>query len=184
MLYNYSNFNTIFNMIMCVSMLSISHLYQSDLHIMSIATYPLLAYCIIDTPFNTWDMILHHCFTLMLGYALNVRYPGQNEEITLIISKTFIDTEISTIFLNLMYLRYQHYLIKFSFIATFFYYRIICIVYMLFINQPTRYFSGQHKFICGDDNQCHMMWSVSTLGLVSLNIYWFVKILEKVLTRS
>ena len=184
MLYNYSNFNTIFNMIMCVSMLSISHLYPSDLHAMTIATYPLFVYCIVDTPFNTFDMILHHTFTLMLGHVLNVRYSGQNEELTLIISKAFVDTEISTIFLNLMYLRYRHFLVKFSFIATFFYYRIVCIIFLLFINPTTSYFSDQSEFICDNDTGCHAMWSVSTLGLLSLNIYWFVKILEKVLKKS
>lgn len=184
MLYNYSNINTVFNMIMCMSMLSISRLYPSDLHIMTIATCPLLVYCIIDTPFNTLDMILHHTFTLMTGYVLNVRYSGQNEEITLVIAKAFIDTEISTIFLNLMYLRYRHFLVKFSFIVTFFYYRIICIIFLLFINPTTSYFSDQSGFICGEDAGCHAMWSVSTLGLCSLNIYWFVKILEKVLGKS
>jgi len=181
MLYNYSNINTIFNMIMCVSMLSISRLYPSDSHAITLVTYPLLVYCIIDIPYNTWDMILHHTFTLMIGYVLNVRYSGQNDEITLVIAKAFIDTEISTIFLNLMYLRYRHFLIKFSFIVTFFYYRIICIIFLLFISPTTSYFSDQSEFICDNDTKCDIAWVTSTTSLMVLNLFWFTKILGKAL---
>lgn len=184
MLYTYANINTIFNMIMCMTMLTISRLYPSDLDSVTLATYPLFAYCIIDIPFNTWDMIFHHVCTLMIGYTLNVRYPEQNTDVTLVLAKSFIDTEISTILLDMMYLGYRHRLIKLSFVATFFYYRIISLVFLLFINPTTCYFCNLSDFICGDDTRCHISWVVSTLGLTSLNVFWFAKILVKALKKS
>ena len=178
MLRNYKNINTLMNMIMCISILSISHFYPSDMNTMTIATYPLFIYCIVDIPYNRWDMVLHHSFTLILGLTLSFDYVGKNEDLTLMVSKTFIDTEISTIFLNMLYLGYNQALIRISFITTFFYYRIICILFLLFINPSTCYFCNQSDFVCGNDISCNKLWIISTIGLSSLNIFWFVKILK------
>ena len=181
MIYTYTNINTIFNMIMCTAMLSVSRLYSSDLDTITTATYPLFFYCIVDIPFNTWDMIFHHICTLMIGYVLNVRYPGQNTEATLVLAKAFIDTEISTVFLDLMYLRCRHPMIKVSFITTFLYYRIIRLTNLLFFNPTTCYFCDQSDFICDDNTKCHIAWVTSTTSLLVLNLFWFAKILGKAL---
>lgn len=171
-------------MIMCITMLSITQLYPSDLYTITISTYPIYIYCIVDIYYNTWDMILHHVFTLMLGYVLSIRYIGQNEELIIVMAKAFINTEISTLFLNLLHLRYKHILIKISFITTFFYYRIICIMFLLFINPTTCYFCNQSDFICGDDTGCHVIWPICSGGLMTLNIFWLTKILGKVIKKS
>ena len=176
----FSDIRTLLNMAMCSIMLLVSSVYPSDLYAMEVATRPLVLYCLLDLLSNSWDMIAHHTATLITIFILSSIYPNQNDISKAIVAKTFIEMEISTLFLDLIHLRYRQLSIMLAFIFTFFHYRVIRPPQVLVLDESTSYWSGA---VCGSDQVCNTFWVASTLTLMSLNIYWFTKIPSKILRK-
>ena len=180
MAFRFSDVKTILNMIMCSTMLLVSHVYPSDLYAMEVTTRPLVLYCLLELLSNSWDMIAHHTATLITIFILSSTYSNQNDISKAVVAKTFIEMEISTLFLDLIHLRYRQLSIMLAFMVTFFHYRVIRLPEVLILDESTSYWSGA---VCGSDQVCNIFWITSTLALMFLNIYWFARIPLKILRK-
>ena len=180
-----SRLKNLINIAMCLTMLSVSYLYPNDLDILKISTHPLLLYCVLDIAGNSWDMVTHHVSTIMVGLAMNYSYSTQNNAVTSTVVRSLILTEISTIFLDLIYLGYRHFLVKLGFLITFTYFRVIGLPWLFIFNSETCYFcTGRENYVCDSKTLSHMMWSIGILVLMLLNCMWFSKLIMKILKKN
>ena len=170
---------------MCATMLSVSYLYPTNLSTLTVSAYPLLLYCVLDIPGNSWDMVIHHISTLMTGLTMNYSYEDRVTAVTLTIARSLIFTEISTIFLDLIHLGYRHLLIKLGFLITFTYFRVMRLPWIFVFNSETCYFcTDRVDYVCGSGDLCHMMWSIGITTLMLLNSMWFCKLIRKMLKKN
>lgn len=171
-----NQYHNICNIFACTTVLCVSYLYPTNLTAMHIGSLPILLHCIIDLSNNTSDMIVHHIAAIITICILGITYEGQDDLAKALVARTFINTEISTISLNLYQMGYNNSLIKILFIMTFFYYRIVQLTRILFFYPETYYWSTA---ICGTNKGCFEWWVRSTGAIVCLNFYWFRKIIKK-----
>lgn len=180
-----SRTKTLMNMVMCMTMLSASYLYPTDLSTLTMSAYPLLLYCVLDLAGNSWDMVIHHISTLMAGLAMNYAYEARETAITLTVARGLVFTEISTLFLDLIHLGYRHMLIKLGFLVTFTYFRVVRLPWLFVFNSETCYFcTGPANYVCDSSDLCHLMWSIGITTLMLLNSMWFCKLIRKMLKKN
>ena len=163
-------------------MLYTGYQYPTNLEMMSLATCPLIGYCILDIIGNSWDMIIHHISTIVITVSLHYSYNTQDTLVASKVARDLMFTEVSTVFLDFIHLGYSSIVIKILFLLSFTYFRIIQIPLLLIINSDTCYFCKEPiDFVCSTNIICHMTWSISILSLMLLNIMWFLKIIQKML---
>jgi hypothetical protein len=181
-----SRTKTILNMVMCSTILTVASFYPTDLNMIGASAYPLFVYCIVDIIGNSWDMVIHHISTVMVGLVLHYyRYESQDLLTTCLVARSFISTEISTLFLDLIHLGYRHILIRLGFLLTFTYFRVFRLPWLLILSPDTCYFCTERtNYICGPNQFCHMLWSTGSITLMSLNTMWFYKLLRKALQKN
>jgi hypothetical protein len=173
--------------LICLGLLSCSYIYSDNLIVLRNCKYFLAAYCVADVYGNTLEMIIHHTATILLGYILHIasytELSLQEKDMLTITTVVLMQTEISTIPLNMMYIGYKNNFMKAIFIISFFYFRIIRVPRMLVSNKDTCFYCPYKihpiETICLDNLFCYYSWVFSTLVLLSLNLIWMVKIVLK-----
>lgn len=180
----YNALSVYLNSAMCLGIIYCSIVYENDLIMLRNCKYILALFCMLDIYNNSREMILHHISTIFLGYILHVASYSNLEEYQIyMITKTttvFMQTEISTLPLNMIYLGYKNSIVKNLFVATFFYFRIIRLPwYLIFLPDTCYYcFFYEHPI---EKIGLQYLWVFSTVVLMGLNIYWSKKILMKIL---
>ena len=175
--------------VLYVGVLSCTYIYSNNLIILRNCNYILIAYCITDIRGNTLEMIIHHVATILLGYSIhNASYRDLTlEQNNLLTDYTtvLLQTEISSIPLNLIHLGYKNKYTKVIFISTFFYFRMVKVPEILIFNPDTcfycQYETHPIEIVFSDSLFCYYSWVFSTLALLSLNCIWMVKIVRKIL---
>lgn len=145
----------------------------------------LMLYCILDLS-NSIDMIIHHIATVMLNitffytcYHLEYLDKSDQQSISEIVCSFFM-VEVSTIFLALIHLGYRNIVMRFLFVVSFVYYRIISLSYTLYNYYQSKYIDQ----ICQDSEWCRLRWYLGSIPVVALNYYWFGLIVNKVVIRK
>ena len=174
--------------VLYMGILSCTYTHGNDLIVLRNCKYILTTYCIADLYGNTLEMVIHHIATILLGYILhNASYRDLTlEQNNLLTDYTtvLLQTEISSIPLNLIYLGYKNKVTKALFITTFFYFRMVKVPEILIFNPDTCFYCKYNKthpveIMFSDSLFCYYSWVFSTLVLLSLNCIWMVKIIHK-----
>jgi hypothetical protein len=132
--------------------------------------------CLLDFYFvKKKDIMLHHGFVLsMLHYMNTHEFDDKHNMVSIL-----LHTEISTIFLIIHNLYTSinliNYINKMLFVSTFFYYRIYQYYYLLFNPRfnITLYIHSTTFELCEI--------YIGMYGLFLLNVYWYYKIINKIL---
>ena len=124
----------------------------------------MMSYMLTDL--YCYDMAIefkcHHLFAIHLCVSDFLLNDEQNDDKE-IYKKLFIQTEYSTIFLNLYQLSQNNYFLV-LFIFFFFYFRIYCLSTFYFYHKTSRFYYHD----------------ISAVGLYGLNLYWFSLIIQKI----
>lgn len=180
-----SQLKTMYNILMCFMMIITSYYYPTDLDALALCTIPLLIYCVIDIYGNSWDMVIHHISTLFTGLAMYYTYDDRDIYTATLVARNLIWTEVSTIFLDLIYLGYRNLLVKLSFVVTFTYFRAIRLPWVIVYDSDTCYFCIDNTdYVCGANELCHIIWSIGIFNLLMLNTMWYGKLLSKMLKKN
>lgn len=172
------------NSVMCLGVIYCSIVYENDLIMLRNCKYVLALFCLVDMYKNSREMVLHHIATIFLGYILHVAsHTNLEPHETYILTKTttvLMQTEVSTLPLNLLHLGYKNSIVKSLFVSTFFYFRMIRVPWYLISSPSTCYYCAyighpMYKI------KLEYIWTFSTLTLLGLNAYWMNKIVRKVL---
>jgi len=95
-----------------LGVLSCTYMYGNDLILLRNCNYILIVYCMADIYGNTLEMFIHHIATILLGYIIhNASYRDLTlEQNNLLTDYTtvLLQTEISSIPLNLIHLGYKN----------------------------------------------------------------------------
>ena len=157
--------------------------YYISVHQLSDLMYlqPILVlYCMLDLN-NSRDMILHHVATILLN--INLLYVNQNlsklkpidQPSVFQITSAFFLVETSTIWLSLLHLKCRNVFFQMMFIASFIYYRIIYLPYLLWNKYQYHFIDA----VCEKDMICRNSWYFGSGTLIGLNFYWLCIILFK-----
>jgi len=171
------------NTAMCLGIIYTSVVYENNLVMLRNCKYILTMFCIGDIYGNSREMILHHIATIFLGYMLHIAtYTELTIEEKYILSKAtsvLMQTEISTLPLNMLHLGYKNKLMKLAFAISFFYVRIIRIPFYLVISPDTCYYCYRDEHPV-EKLQVYYIWNFSILSLLGLNIMWMFRIIKKI----
>lgn len=172
------------NSVMCLGVIYCSVVYENDLIMLRNCKYVLALFCLVDIYRNSREMVLHHIATIFLGYILHVASHTNLEprEIYILTKTTTVlmQTEVSTLPLNLFHLGYKNSIVKSLFVSTFFYFRMIRLPWYLISSSYTCYYCAYDVHTIEKIN-LEYMWIFSTLTLMGLNTYWMNKIVRKIL---
>lgn len=155
----------------CVCLYCCYELYNSKL---INAPYVMFFYSILDLPFNTTSLKIHHGVAAIcaLTYICSESTKAKHDFLL-----QFMKCEYSTIFLCLNnflgYIQNKNSIIKMArkssqvaFVVSFFQYRI-CNIFNILVNNG-EYLNG------------NIIYHIGTYALYTLNLYWFTKIIRKI----
>ena len=136
------------------------------------------AYCLLDMK-TSKDMVIHHLAVLGINFALNSFPPFDHEPAKVINEflsyyKVFFKTEVSTVFLCFIHLKYKNPVVYGLFVSTFIYFRNYCLT-KTFLDWEVNNFTEKY---C-NNSFCVYVWYISFVTLIVLNWYWLIFILNK-----
>ena len=165
----------------CITMLSLNN-YSNQMPKLYNGMGALSIAYNLDLKDQTLDYFIHHSMSLVLGGILTFNsYTFNNPEYPPEIFDSWINFEVSTIFLCLYYISNKRQEFKLLFLFSFIYYRFCKFIPANFTFQAREEIDNicTHHYILNHD-PCVNMINGITVGIVTLNTMWLVVIIKKI----
>lgn len=183
---NYQSYITLFIAVLS-SIVSFKGFDSESKH--SLFNSIMIVYFFIDFTFlPKMDMVIHHILSLTLFISeRNLPLSFQNYSFLILLK-----TEISTIFLSIMNIekRNKHTNIflrncnQLAFLTTFFYYRIISLSNVLFLDKKFYKINLENYFSIDNTGFLYWISYFATVSLLCLNLFWACKIIKIIIKKQ